>query len=118
MFKPADPRRLSRARTWLMLLVLPASALAGLLPPGEVRGLPDAPPAAYEERGPLRYRMRCWQYGQLLFEEHLSALPNGNARRSIRLSGTDLRGRPVHVAEVDGATCLIDSLRAGRELPR
>jgi hypothetical protein len=119
MFKPSEPRergrRASRAVTWLFGLVLPLGALAGLSSSDAPASAPSGPSLAplldgAKEARPAkgRYNLRCWQYGRLLFDETISALPaEGSSRYAGRLSAVDRAGRPLQVTELDGSTCLV-----------
>lgn len=70
-------------------------------------GVPGAAPAPRSGGG---YRMRCWQYGQLLFDEGPVVLP-AEARRNARLSATDKRGNLVLVSDVGGGTTCLTAQR-------
>lgn len=63
------------------------------------------------------YQIRCWQYGRLLFEENLAALPADNTKYSIKVAGSDRKGQPMYVAETSNATCLIRSAPGERAWP-
>ena len=116
-FEPLVPRR-HRA---LAVIGLSTLAIAGTLlaatqgasagvnskdSAAAARGLPPAPPKAAP--GAARnsgYRLRCWQYGQLLFDEGPLTL-NSESRSAARLVATDRNGAPVYVTDTGGTTCL------------
>jgi hypothetical protein len=101
----------------LALLAVPIIALAGVSTVQSV----DAPRSgayARDAKPNASYQMRCWQYGRLLFEEPLYALPAEGTRYTLKVSGTDRYGKPVYVAETSNATCLIRSSYEARTLPR
>jgi hypothetical protein len=117
MFKPSDTARkpprarisASVGRAWLLALLMPIGALAGV----STTDVADvAKPAALPKVAKLRggYQLRCWQEGRLLFEENHIALPADGSRYAVRMAGSDGKGRPIYVAETINATCLIRSL--------
>ena len=55
-----------------------------------------------------RYRLRCWQEGRLVIEEHGIELPAG----SVRLRATDAHRQPLTVIETRNATCLVRAMPA------
>lgn len=55
----------------------------------------------------LRYHLRCWQAGRLLFEETDIELAPNFAPYVVRLRGLDRLQGVVIVAETVNATCLI-----------
>lgn len=110
MFKPSDFRR-----AVALLLLIPIGATAGLSSaepqePASVR----TPGASATARSAGGYQLRCWQHGRLLFEEYLAALPTDSSRHPPKIVATDRQGRPIHVAEIDSATCLIRSANGER----
>ena len=64
---------------------------------------------------PLRYQLRCWQWGLLVIEETgLELPPAGPAATSaqsttgsVRLRATDARQQPLYLTETRNATCLV-----------
>ena len=94
--------------------VLWASNAAGevVVAPEPAARAASAPPPAPQAKSRGTYRLRCWQYGRLLFEEYMSAMPSDGASKfSGRLAGTDRAGRPLHVTELQTTTCLAESAR-------
>ena len=115
-FEPLVPRR-HRA---LAVIGLSTLAIAGTLlaatqgasagvnskdSAATARGLPPAPPKATAAARSNGYRLRCWQYGQLLFDEGPLTL-NSESRSAARLVATDRNGAPVYVTDTGGTTCL------------
>jgi hypothetical protein len=98
MSKPSDARRSLVA----LALLAPLFAVGGIVggPALPETTEPPPPPA------PGLYQIRCWQHGRLLFEDRIT-MPADAATYSIRLSGTDRRGKPMYVAETRNATCLV-----------
>lgn len=72
-------------------------------------GLPPAPPppisaAAPRQKGQGTYRLRCWQYGRLLFDEGPVTL-GPEARQAAKLVATDRHGESVFVTDNGWTTC-------------
>lgn len=124
MYKPSEslrPRRLA-ALTGVtlvavvgLLLQLPLGASAGLAPGGikpqagetPARPVPPAPATAVAPKpAPGAYRLRCWQFGRLLFDEGPVSLA-ADARQGARLVATDRNGATLIVTDAGGATCLV-----------
>lgn len=122
MYKPSEelrPRRLA-ALTGVtlvavvgLLLQLPLGASAGLAPgeiqrqTGEAAARPVPPaPAAAPKAAPGAYRLRCWQFGRLIFDEGPVSLA-ADARQGARLVATDRNGATLIVTDAGGATCLV-----------
>ncbi len=110
-----------------LLLLAPLCALAGVNttgpaskpraePSNETRP-PPKPAAAAPAKPGGPYQIRCWQYGRLLFEENLAALPADNTKYSLKVAGSDRKGQPMYVAETNNATCLIRSAPGERAWP-
>ncbi|WP_298825749.1 hypothetical protein [uncultured Piscinibacter sp.] len=125
MSKPSErtwPRRLA-ALTGVSLLAVagllqwPLGASAGVGPAGTIRptgeppasAVPAAPPAT--PKSSVTYRLRCWQYGRLIFDEGPVSL-NADARLGAKLVGTDRSGAPLLVTDAGGTTCLARSFAA------
>lgn len=51
------------------------------------------------------YQLRCWQYGQLMFEENYLGIPADSPAFALRM--TDRNRAPVYLVESGSATCLI-----------
>ena len=101
------------------ILQLPLGATAGVATaaaPADdrvVSQLPPTPPppvtaAASRQKAPGTYRLRCWQYGRLLFEERDLQVPL-DVVGGLKLRGTDRNRQPVYVADTGSSTCLIRS---------
>ena len=122
MYKPSEllrPRRLV-ALTGItlvavigLLLQLPLGASAGVAPGGIQRRAGEAParpvppaPVAAPKATPVTYRLRCWQFGRLLFDEGPVSLA-ADARQGARLVATDRNGATLIVTDAGGATCLV-----------
>ena len=101
MYKPSEelrPRRLA-ALTGVtlvavvgLLLQLPLGASAGLAPgeiqrqTGEAAARPVPPgPAAAPKAAPGAYRLRCWQFGRLIFDEGPVSLAADARRRGMKV---------------------------------
>lgn len=72
-------------------------------------GLPPAPPPpvaamAPRQKGQDTYRLRCWQYGRLLFDEGPVTL-GPEARQAAKLVATDRHGGSVFVTDNGWTTC-------------
>ena len=122
MFKPSEVLRPSRLVAMSGIALLTAAALmlplpfevsAGVSPGGKIEATaktpvptlqaPPATAAPTAKGGP--YRLRCWQYGRLLFDEGPVTL-GADARQAARMVATDRNGAALLVTEVGGATCL------------
>lgn len=120
MFKPNESRtaRSLAALTGIALVAstaflvqLPLGAKAGVEAKGKVAAgqiartapAPVAPPAVNKADG--TFRLRCWQYGRLLFDEGPVRLA-ADARLGARLVATDRNGALLLVTDAGGATCL------------
>lgn len=84
-----------------MLVQLPLGAAAGLVPNNGV----SHGAAASKQKAPGTYRLRCWQYGRLLFDEGPVSLGT-EARQGARLVAIDRDGAPLIVTDAGGTTCL------------
>ena len=108
--RPLDVAVLAGTIGVLMLLPPQGVAEAGVNATDD-RNVLDLPPvatASVEPAGKGPYRMRCWQYGRLLLDEYLAALPaESNARG--RITATDAHGRPLRVTDLQSVACLIRS---------
>lgn len=93
----------------LALVQWPLVVSAGVSKTGSIReGATDptaeAPKAAVPA-STVGYRLRCWQYGRLLFDEGPVML-GAEARQQARLVATDRQGASLLVTDAGGATCL------------
>ncbi len=97
------------------ILQLPSGATAGVATVTAatddrvVSGLPPAPPPpasapAPRQKGQGSYRLRCWQYGRLLFDEGPVTL-GPEARQGAKLVATDRNGGSVIVTDSGWTTC-------------
>ena len=97
------------------ILQLPSGATAGVATAAAaaddrvVSGLPPAPPPpastpAPRQKGQGTYRLRCWQYGRLLFDEGPVTL-GPEARQGAKLVATDRNGGSVIVTDSGWTTC-------------
>jgi hypothetical protein len=68
----------------------------------------QAVPRPAAEAPPAGYQLRCWQYGQLLFEQRNVELDDATLG-GLQLRGLDRRRRPVLLTDTGNATCLIRS---------
>jgi hypothetical protein len=87
-------------------VLLPESrgALAGITSQAGDRTAPaQARSAPTKSAG--AYQLRCWQYGQLLFDEGPVTL-SSEARSNARLVATDRNGAALIVTDAGGTTCL------------
>jgi hypothetical protein len=57
---------------------------------------------------PAGYQLRCWQYGQLLFEQRNLDFDDATLT-GLQLRGLDRRRRSVILTDTGNATCLIRS---------
>jgi hypothetical protein len=114
MFKPSNERaeRTSRALVAAIgfaAFAVPFAALSSLTAKEShdpaIVAAPGGAPKAGRAAGP--YRLRCWQFGRLLFEENYLTLPADLSPYQIRLRGNDRDGNPLYVAETKTATCLV-----------
>jgi hypothetical protein len=64
---------------------------------------------------PLRYQLRCWQWGRLVIEETGLELP---AAGNLRLRATDARQQPLYLTEMRNATCLVRPVPTGQPAGR
>ncbi|WP_143684794.1 hypothetical protein, partial [Variovorax sp. KK3] len=74
---------------------------AASLPP--LPPVPDAAPAS-KHKGSGKYRLRCWQYGRLLFDEGPVTL-GPEARQGAKLVALDRNGGSVIVTDSGWTTC-------------
>lgn len=98
------------------ILQLPSGATAGVATATTVAaddrvvsGLPPAPPPpastpAPRQKGQGTYRLRCWQYGRLLFDEGPVTL-GPEARQGAKLVATDRNGGSLIVTDSGWTTC-------------
>ena len=97
------------------ILQLPSGASAGIATATAanddrvVSTLPPAPPPpastpASRQKGQGTYRLRCWQYGRLLFDEGPVTL-GPEARQGAKLVATDRNGGSVIVTDSGWTTC-------------
>lgn len=101
------------------ILQLPSGATAGVAAVTAtaaaddrvVSALPPAPPPpppastpASRQKGQGTYRLRCWQYGRLLFDEGPVTL-GPDARQGAKLVATDRNGGSVIVTDSGWTTC-------------
>jgi hypothetical protein len=99
------------------LLQLPFGATAGVATATAtaatddrvVTALPPAPPSpastpVSRQKGQGTYRLRCWQYGRLLFDEGPVTL-GPEARQGAKLVATDRNGGSVIVTDSGWTTC-------------
>jgi hypothetical protein len=97
------------------ILQLPLGATAGVATaaaPADdrvVSQLPPTPPppvtaAASRQKAPGAYRLRCWQYGRLLFDEGPVTL-GPDARQGAKLVAIDRDGGAVIVTDAGWTTC-------------
>jgi hypothetical protein len=96
-----------------MLLQRPLGAMAGIASGGGDRNafhvLPPA--AAPSQKAPPAYQLRCWQYGQLLFDEGPLTL-SAEARRGATLVAIDRHGAALIVTDSGETTCLASPFAA------
>jgi hypothetical protein len=120
MYKPSEPGAarglaaltgLALVATTVFLLQVPRGANAGVAAKDAAAIASEAPKAAATPVPPAAaraqgaYRLRCWQYGRLLFDEGPVSLA-GDARLGARLVATDRNGAQLIVTDAGGATCL------------
>ncbi|NDZ17959.1 hypothetical protein C7T35_08680 [Variovorax sp. WS11] len=97
------------------LLQLPFGASAGVATATAatedrvVTALPPAPPPPAStpvprQKGQGTYRLRCWQYGRLLFDEGPVTL-GPEARQGAKLVATDRNGGSMIVTDSGWTTC-------------
>lgn len=94
-----------------LFLQVPLGAAAGVAPGGAIAAEPVAPAAvaspapAATPKADGSYRLRCWQYGKLLFDEGPVKL-GADARLGAKLVATDRAGAALLVTDAGSATCL------------
>lgn len=100
-----------------LLLQLPLGATARIASGLGNHDTPPVPPsaAAPNQKAPGTYQLRCWQYGQLLFEEGPVTL-GAEARRGAKLVAIDRHGAALIVTHAGGTTCLASPSPAARNL--
>jgi hypothetical protein len=106
-------RNEAQARAGRRVATLRALAVLGVLVAplgwaGRVDIDRQAVPRPAAEAPPAGYQLRCWQYGQLLFEQRNVELDDGTLD-GLKLRGLDRRRRPVILTDTGNATCLIRS---------
>jgi hypothetical protein len=87
-----------------VLLHMPRGATAGVATGADDRVAAKAPPPAANPRAQGTYRLRCWQYGRLLFDEGPVTL-GPETRQGARLVATDRQGGTVIVTDSGWTTC-------------
>ena len=111
MFKRNKRSSTTTIRAVVGLLVasaLPMTAMSGLTADQAIDAPRDshvAEAAGVKTGG--TYRIRCWQYGRLLFEENGVTLPLDASQYAQKLRGLDRQGAPLVVADTKNATCLV-----------
>jgi len=90
----------------LLLLALPATVFSGLHSPVASAGSSEA---SMTKGGAAKARqhLRCWQYGQLIFEESHLAVASESIGPAVKMRKADGDG-PVLLFDTRNATCLID----------
>lgn len=127
MYKPSKALRPGRIAAMIGIALLAVIAVtlsltlevsAGVASSGTISPTDEAPskavPRAPAPVPPSRagsYRLRCWQYGRLLFDEGPIGLA-ADAQQGARLIGTDRNGAALLVTEAGGATCLVRATAA------
>lgn len=53
------------------------------------------------------YRLRCWQYGRLLFDEPLAQIPAEAPGMTFRLQGDETQASAYSLIDTRAATCLV-----------
>lgn len=107
--------------TVVMLPSVPGSALAGVTTDEGRSAFERAEPAAAKP-APARYQLRCWQYGQVVIDEGLAALPDETAAKApaagtgVRLRATDVQRKPLFLTETRNATCLVRATSAAEQV--
>lgn len=139
MFRPSDIPKPGRVAALTgasllaiaaLLMQVPLGAAAGVSAKGGTVAAADDPPAAARPPAPAvpatpapkphgSYRLRCWQYGKLLFDEGAVSL-GADARQSAKLVVTDRNGAPLLVTDAGSATCLVrpDAPQPSLAMPR
>ena len=87
-----------------VLLHMPRGATAGVATGADDRVVAKAPVPASNPRAQGTYRLRCWQYGRLLFDEGPVTL-GPETRQGARLVATDRQGGTVIVTDSGWTTC-------------
>lgn len=87
-----------------VLLHMPRGATAGVATGADDRVAAKAPAPASNPRAQGTYRLRCWQYGRLLFDEGPVTL-GPETRQGARLVATDRQGGTVIVTDSGWTTC-------------
>jgi hypothetical protein len=89
-----------------LLLQLPLGATAVIASGDGDRNASRVPPSsAPPNQKAATYQLRCWQYGQLLFDEGPVTL-GAEARRGARLVAIDRYGAALIVTAAGETTCL------------
>ncbi|RZL95464.1 MAG: hypothetical protein EOP82_02675 [Variovorax sp.] len=87
-----------------VLLQLPSGATAGVATGADDRVAANAPAPAANPRAQGTYRLRCWQYGRLLFDEGPVTL-SPEARQGAKLVAFDRHGGALIVTDSGWTTC-------------
>jgi hypothetical protein len=120
MFEPTERRGLfdraldspaATAMAMLALLMMPLLASSGVTR-SEPRPMVQPASCRAADEVARGYQMRCWQHGRLTLEQCLPALPADPSHSLLKVSSSDRFGRPVYMAEMRDATCLIRRLAA------
>jgi hypothetical protein len=71
-----------------------------------------SPPPANERLAPKppkgAFQIRCWQYGELLFEEYAQSAPTDLGKGALNLAGKGEQQR-LYLVDTQNATCLVKS---------
>ena len=87
-----------------MLLQLPRGATAGVATGADDRVAPPASNPAPNKKAQGTYRLRCWQYGRLLFDEGPVTL-SPETRQGARVVAFDRHGGTLIVSDAGWTTC-------------
>lgn len=101
--------RIREKKLWVGGLVV-ALAIPLTVLPGLERSEPTsagAQPNGEDKQvaGGSGYQVRCWQLGQLIFEENNLRIPEASLKLGLKLNGSGQR--PVYLIETTNSTCLI-----------
>jgi hypothetical protein len=91
----------------LLAACLSIAVLADLVQDGENKPSQAKDTGAVHPKG--SFQIRCWQYGELLFEEYAQTNPSNLGRNALELHGKS-DANQLYLIDTANATCLMKSV--------
>lgn len=105
MSKQSNFLRASAALFTAVLLLSPQAARALNIAPGQP--IDSRLEQADQTNGELRYQIRCWQHGRLMFEQNNVCSPARTAGMVLKPVAIDGNGATLYVFDAFHAACLM-----------